>query len=200
MYSRLSSRSLFFLPYENRLNAVILYRSHSVKRVQNKKVLLRDRKRNTTHGVASLALRSGAGEYPRPGEAVPPVLSGGTACPEGVPPVLSWGYSSILYWLGYPPGRTCNRTLDRTSDRTRGYPLPLRKDLGPEAGKVPRNRGQGQVRSTFCRQTSINTRILPTCVQHKCHMEGMFRIDSNTLLDNVHVNFTVVFFAPEVRL
>ena len=88
----------------------VYYRSQN----QNKKVLLRERKRHTARRVAS-ASSPGQGSTPSiPDRGVPhPVLDGGTH------PVLGRGYP-ILSWMGIPPFIPGQRVLP--SRPGLGYP------------------------------------------------------------------------------
>ena len=89
-----------------------------VEKYSHKKVLLRDRKRRTALGVASLALLSGVG------------------VPLPWPPSLS--QKDLVGWTGpvtrLPPESTWDQRLE--------YPPP-RQDLGPKAGVPPPRKGPG---------------------------------------------------------
>ena len=105
---------------------------------ENKKVLLRERKRHTTRRVASthsavLLPRAGGG-YPHP------VLMGVPhPVPMGYPHPVSMGEVPIMTWLGYlSPSvlKTCTHPpsrLEGTWDQALGYP---QKGLGPIDGRI----------------------------------------------------------------
>ena len=108
----------------------------------NKKVLLRERKRYTDHGVASTRyVAPGGGGRGNPlvgtslfGKGYPPVTTweGGTPHQlNGVPPIQTWEGGTPISWMGYPtPIQTWEGGTPRP-DLGRGYPCQLDGVLPP---------------------------------------------------------------------